>query len=153
MKQSIPILLISLLMFIACNNQVSETLEHVEKDTNIELYVYYEPENFLNTRLPDYNSKVYIYYDFSLNVPFFFEEGIITQIREGIIHHPDQTGLIDENGYVNIKPKFYDKVTLVIIESNYYSGILTSTSFINCERNNKAEFNFTKVVSKDYLAK
>lgn len=131
-------------LFTSCDdNSVNVEPEVFEK--KIELSVYYEPEYASSmTKIPDYKAKVFVYYDVFLDEPFTFDQGNILKRNSGIINSPQQIVEVDEDGCITIVPKYDDKQILLIIESNHYSGKLSSMSYPKFKVNYKSSFLFTK---------
>lgn len=144
MKQSFCIFILMIFLFTSCNDN-SRNVEPEISKKNIELSVFYEPAYSSSiTKMPDYKAKVFLYYDVLLDEPFTFEQGNILKKDGTIVISPNQVFKVGEDGLVTIVPKYEDKQILIIIESNYYSGKLSSMSYPGFKINYKSSFVFTK---------
>ncbi len=145
MKQLFCVLILIFSLFVSCDK--SESLGNIELEVterSIELSVYYEPENITSSKIPDHKAKVYLYYDVSLDEPFTFDQGNVLKRNGEIVNSPQQVFEIDEDGCITIVPKYVDKPILLIIESNHYSGKLSSMSYPDFKIKYKSSFLFTK---------
>ena len=144
MKQSFCISILMIFLFTSCNDN-SRNVEPEISKKNIELSVFYEPAYSSSiTKMPDYKAKVFLYYDVLLDEPFTFQQGNILKKDGTIVISPNQVFEVGEDGLVTIVPKYEDKQILIIIESNYYSGKLSSMSYPGFKINYKSSFVFTK---------
>lgn len=144
MKQSFYIFILMIFLFTSCNDN-SRNVEPEISKKNIELSVYYEPAYSSSiTKMPDFKAKVFLYYDVLLDEPFTFEQGNILKKNGTIVISPHQVFEVGEDGHVTIVPKYEDKQILIIIESNYYSGKLSSMSYPGFKMNYKSSFVFSK---------
>ena len=105
-------------------------IEEEEKNEKNEK-VFFEVNCFYTTKdnsnqMPDYQSKVYIYYvhhvDF-LNFSYL-EEGKVLR-RDSVVVFPDQSGTIEANGKMIIQLERIDTCFSILIEDNYYKRITT----------------------------
>lgn len=147
MKQLFGIFIVITFLFISCDDDSRNVAPEVF-ERKIELSVYYEPEYGSSmTKIPDYKAKVFVYYDVFLDEAFTFDQGNILKRKGTIVNSPQQVFEIGEDGCITIIPKYEDKQILVIIESNYYSGKLSSISYPRFKINYKSSFLFTKSLS------
>jgi hypothetical protein len=116
-----------LLAFIGCDNNMEKP---EQEDVVIKVHAFYVASETGNTKIPDYQSKVFVYYDIynSDIMAYTYEsEGNFTHRGDTVL--PEQQSTIDIEGNAILFPKYTDRKITIIVESNHYPGRLTTASY------------------------
>lgn len=130
MKKIIYFFVIALLIgFVSCNKDDEEIVE--KENIEIRVKAFYETNTSSDIQF-DNGAKVFVYYGFfTMDIIGYDYKGDGKLVKGDSIILPEQSATIERDGLTIIKPKYIDRITTIIVESRYFTGIIASTSYLD----------------------